>query len=480
MCRMVPRAAAVYARISDDTEGMAAGVSRQVEDARALCARGGWSLAPYPPFVDNDISASTRSKARRPAFEELLSLVEAGLIDGIAYYSSSRLTRRPAEFETIIQLVERTGVQLASVASGTADLTTADGRMIARILAAQDAAEAERTGERVKRAFEQRRAQGKPNPSSRTFGFEPGGVTVVPEEAELIRQAAARVVDEGWSMGELVRDWNERGVPTMRGAEGWNGTQVRRALLSPRTAGLITQRGTVVGAGTFGSILTLAEQERVAEVLAGRRDGKHVKHRHRRNLLSGFLVCGRCGKPAKVNALLNADDTLRRDSFASCSKSNYGCGNVRRNLPMLNEYIEGLVAMRLETWRPIGEVGPDEGMTEAAGELQRELVELAEDVADLEAAFKAGSIRFKDYNAALSALRTRQEGAQAALNRLRAPEPVLLDLDPLEAWASGSLDQRRAVLATLVDHITLLPMGKVGPAKARELLPERTPVAWRT
>lgn len=475
----MPSAAAVYARISDDTEGRAAGVGRQVEDAEALASRLGWSLAPLPPFVDNDISASTRSKARRPAFEELVSRVEAGEIDGIVYYSSSRLTRRPAEFETIIQLVERTGVSLASVASGSADLTTADGRMIARILAAQDAAEAERIGERVKRAFAQRRAEGKPNPSSRAFGFQPGGIELQEDEAELIREAALRIADEGWSLGQVVADWNAREVPTVRGAGMWNRTQVKRALCSPRSAGLVAQEGVVQGLGAFAGIITPELQERVSTALTGRRNGVTVTYQQRRNVLAGLLVCGLCGKPVKVNALLNEDGTYRKDSYVVCSRSQYGCGRVKRNLLVLQDYIDGLVRMRIEGWEPVADEELDADLFGEVVILQKALIEVDEDLAQLQSAFQSGDIRFADYNVALSALRTRQEAAQRAVAEHQGSALVPEDLDLLAAWENGEVEERREVLGILIDHVKLHPIGKVGPVRMRELTPVATEVVWK-
>src|SRR3954451_11296524 len=125
-----------------------------------------------------------------------MAAVRAGEVDGIVYYSTSRLTRRPREFEDIIQLVEDTGVRLASCTSGQVDLTTADGRMIARFLAAQDAAESERIGERVSRQQQQRReTQGLPHSTGlRPFGFEPGGTTVRPDEADAIRRGVKLIL----------------------------------------------------------------------------------------------------------------------------------------------------------------------------------------------------------------------------------------------------------------------------------------------
>ncbi len=48
-------AAAVYARISSDTEGKALGVTRQLEDCRRLADQVGWTIG--QEYVDNDLSA---------------------------------------------------------------------------------------------------------------------------------------------------------------------------------------------------------------------------------------------------------------------------------------------------------------------------------------------------------------------------------------------------------------------------------------
>ena len=44
--------AAIYVRISDDTEGDRAGVKRQESDCRAVCERRGWPVAGI--YEDND------------------------------------------------------------------------------------------------------------------------------------------------------------------------------------------------------------------------------------------------------------------------------------------------------------------------------------------------------------------------------------------------------------------------------------------
>ncbi|QFG10513.1 serine integrase [Streptomyces phage Itza] len=470
----------MYARISDDTEGRAAGVARQVEDSLALAKRAGWSLSPYEPFVDNDISASTRSKARRPAFERLIELIEAGEIDGIVFYSNSRLTRRPREFEDIIDLVERTGLKLNSVVSGQADLSTADGRQIARMLAAADAAEAERTSERVTRAFVQRRQEGKPNPSSRAFGFEKGGMTVRQDEAELIREAATRIADEGWSLGQVVADWNRRKVPTVRAAGGWTRITLARALKNPRSAGLVAHDGEVLGRGSFEQIITPELQERVKAALTGNRNGHTVSYSQRKHALAGFLVCGKCGKPMKVNGLYNPDGSYRKDSYIVCSRSQFGCGNVKRNLLHVEEHIDSIIRARIELAVPTGDVEQEDAAASEVAELQAALDEVEEDIAEHQAEFKSNPrMRLKDYNATLAMLRDRQDAIESALASVETGHRIDPDFDLLAAWEDGSVEERRAVLEWAVDHIKLHPIGRVGPTKAKALVPTSTEVVPR-
>lgn len=151
--------AVIYSRISHDPQDRQLGVERQEQDCLRLVSGRGWELA-FPPFRENDTSASTRSSTRRPVYEQMLAQLQAGMADVLVCYSTSRLTRRPLDYERLIRLTQDRGVRIATVVSGAVDLSTADGRVIARVLAAMDAAEAERIGERISRACLQRAEKG--------------------------------------------------------------------------------------------------------------------------------------------------------------------------------------------------------------------------------------------------------------------------------------------------------------------------------
>lgn len=121
----------MYVRISLDRTGQEAGVGRQQADCRALAEQKGWVVAGL--YKDNDVSASKRKP--RPEYQRLLADIRAGRIDAVVAWHPDRLYRRLVDLEGLIDLAEEHRVTIATVVGGDVDLSTASGRMQARILA---------------------------------------------------------------------------------------------------------------------------------------------------------------------------------------------------------------------------------------------------------------------------------------------------------------------------------------------------------
>jgi hypothetical protein len=79
------------------------------------------------------------------------------------------------------------------------------------------------------------------------------GEELEPAEAELIEEAATRVL-RGEGLRSIAMDWNERGVKIVGGST-WQGSVIRRVLMSPRIAGLKEHRGEIVGEATWPAII---------------------------------------------------------------------------------------------------------------------------------------------------------------------------------------------------------------------------------
>jgi site-specific DNA recombinase len=335
--------AVIYSRISHDPEGRQAGVERQEQDCRQMAAERGW-LVLEPVYRENDVSASTRSKKRRPVFEQMLREVEDGSVGVLLAYSTSRLTRRPMEYERLIELTSRTGLEIHTVVSGPVQLHTADGRAIARVLAVIDAAEAERTSERVTRAKLQRAEQGLWHGGPFTpFGYRYApdrsgrGLQLVvdPIRANLVREACRRVID-GESLAGICRDWNARGRVTSTGV-AWRPQGIRKMLVRPSTAGM-TERQGKLHPGTWPAILTREQWDAARMVLLDpRRHNASFRQMAKRYPLGGLLFCGLCDHQLVSNPLRGVP------SFICSPRANGGCAKIR----IQSDFVERFLIERI-------------------------------------------------------------------------------------------------------------------------------------
>ena len=100
-------------------------------------------------YEDNDVSAY-RGKPR-PAYRRMFEDIKAGVRDGVIVWHNDRLHRNTRELEDFIDLVEATGIAVATVTSGDYDLTTTTGRAMARIACALSRLESEDKSRRIKR-----------------------------------------------------------------------------------------------------------------------------------------------------------------------------------------------------------------------------------------------------------------------------------------------------------------------------------------
>lgn len=288
-------ATAIYLRQSRDRDGNELAVSRQREDCAKLCADRGWSDT--VEYVDNNVSASNRRVAR-PAYRRMLADITAGRIDGVVVWDCDRLYRQPRELEDFIDLADERRLRLATV-TGDVDLSTDNGRLFARIKGAVAKAEGERKSARWKRSNEQGAMAGKWTATHRPFGYTMTGEPQEPE-ASLLRSAYTDVL-EGKSLRRIAVEWNEKGVPTVRGA-AWTNNRIRRMLLNPRYAAMRVLRGEVVGKGTWTALVDEDTWRGVGALL---RDPDRavcttfeVAH-----MGAGVYRCGRdgCGAPMKTH-----------------------------------------------------------------------------------------------------------------------------------------------------------------------------------
>jgi site-specific DNA recombinase len=459
----------VYCRISLDREGAGLGVARQEEDCRARAERLSWSVT--ETYVDNDVSAY--SGRPRPAWNRLIGDVKAGAVDAVIVWHVDRLTRSPRELEDVIDLADAHGLALATV-TGDIDLATPTGKLVARMLGAAARHESEHKGERQRRQARQHAEAGKPTGGgTRPYGYGRDRVTVVEEEAAVIRECAARVL-AGESLASVVRDLNARGVATSTGGT-WHSTTLRYLLASARISGRREHipRGSYTGArpllgeivcdvAAWPAIITPADSDRLRTLL-GNPARRTSPGNARKYLLSGILVCGRdgCGRPMAARP--------RSDSFPGAARylcrndaGQPGCGRVMIQQEGADEHVRDLVLTALdspemaERLRRRDDPGPDLHAAIRADEDELEA---------LAAERGRGEISRAEWKAARAPVVARLDAARERLARQSHTSALDTFVGPLEEmyarWERMNLSQRRAVITAVVEKVIVHPAGAV-------------------
>lgn len=474
--------AAIYLRISNDAEGKELGVNRQLDDCRALADRLGFTVA--REYTDNDKGASTRTrvspKKKRTDYLAMCESARAGELSAIIAYSNGRLTRRPAELEDVIKLHEQTGVRVLTVVSGEDDLSTADGRMVARIKASVDAAEVEKLSERMVRRNLQAAQMGTATGSGRRpFGWLVGNKyrDADPVESNLIR-AAVDAILEGVPVNRVTMAWNDHGITTSTG-KPWVRGVLTKLLKSPRLAGWQIYRGEIATdkdgkpvKGDHEPILDQATHDAVVAKLTnqggpvntrGSRPGK------RTYLLSGIMRCGVCAAKMYANARTDKRG-VRRHYYVCMQQVTNPRHTVTGSGQVLDRDVTLAVAGVLD--RQHMEAPAPAPFTGGA-----RLDQIGEQIGELMAAFRAGQLsgplvfgQVEELEKERDQLRQdRREHEAEALaeqgGKITADDFLALDMD-----------RKRAVIERRLEAVVLAPAKGQG---GRHFDPSRVSLVWR-
>ncbi|MEC4018259.1 recombinase family protein [Streptomyces sp. H27-D2] len=451
--------AVIYARVSLDATGEGRSVERQLEACRQLCELRGWTVV--EERVDNSISASTGKV--RPAWQSVLAMVGAREVDLIVAWHIDRMTRSMLDLEELILLAEDADIGIAT-ASGDLDLTTDVGRMVARILAAVARAEVERKGARQKLANAARAAEGNVHSGGvRPFGYENDRITVVPEEAEAIRQAAVDVL-AGKALAEVAREWAAAGLVSSRAEVGWEkGNRkpkagwtprgVKNVLVNPRYAGIRVYNGDEVGTGVWDKILGLETYLSLVQMLVdpNRKSGENAGRSGRKpqSLVTGIARCQTCRETVRAAS-------SRGELTYSCPMS-----HVHTNREYVDTRIHGDMIDRLSRPDALALLTPsgDDKADEVKAEVERQQAKLDQ----LAKLLAADLMTVEQFTIATAAAREKLKRAEGALGQIGVRTLIVgLDLGTpkiKEQWMPLPLERQRKLVQALLE-VTLVPRGR--------------------
>lgn len=371
-------------------------------------------------------------------------------------------------------------MELATV-TGEIDLATPTGRLIARMLGAAARHEAEHKAERQKRQRRQSAEAGKVSGGGmRPYGYAEDRITVIDEEAEVIREAARRLL-AGESLSSVCRDFRTREITTPAGGH-WVPTTLRRLLASarisgrrehtPRSAAETTRPllGEIVADAVWPAIISATDSDRLRTLLSDpARAFRAQAATGRSYLLSGILRCGRCGWRMSGRPRSGVPRYVCPNVPGTAA-----CSGVATNAARTDEHVRDMVLTALDSAelakRVRHQAGDDDGLAEEVRADEEQLEELAQ-------AWAAREISRKEWMAARAPIDARLERSRAQLARMSRTSPLLGFIgtaeEMLSRWEAMNVSQQRAIIASAVRTVA------VGPANPRKRWdPDRFSFDW--
>jgi DNA invertase Pin-like site-specific DNA recombinase len=377
----------------------------------------------------------------RPVRDEVLAQLQAG--DTLTTWKLDRWGRSVTDLLDTVSNLDARGVRFRCLTQPI-DTRSAFGRMQLTLLAAFAEFERELNRERVLAGKQRQRAEGRPM-GPLVFGWTDAH-TVNEGQAELLREAARRILDDE-PLSRIVDEFNERGHRPGK-ATRWRVTHLRRILLNERTVAIIGQETHDKLARLFGA------------------PGRQHLGRPAEHLLSGILRCGREGCDQPLYAATKVGKTQVPQLVYRCKKATgsggrfAGCGATVVSLARADRWAtEAFVAAVVA---PSFTDALNQRQAELlAGELTAEqLDEWRAELAELELVLptRFGTPALRKRHADLQRMVREATGRLLAQPELQA----LLDLPKSEAllrarWAAWSTAERRAWLRRVLHHVTVLP-----------------------
>jgi site-specific DNA recombinase len=341
---------AVYFRMSRDVQDKS--IARQQSEVMPHCKRQGYRVV--AEHQDEGISGS--EVKRRPGLQKLLALAKSRQIDGVVVDDLDRLARLDLlELGVLLSPLREAGVWVESCAQGRMDYNTMAGRIMLGIGGEARRGEQLATARRVLTSHLERARDRRQPPQTKTaYGYRrdpiPGttlkALPVIDEVTSEHVRSIFRWYVEGYSVGWIIRELYNRGVPSPLGRPRWTRGVLREVLRNPvyvgrrawgktSTGRFFRQRGGVIRPGTGSRKATRngpdewfttddtpalvdAELWDAAQRRLARRTPRTPTVEPGAFLLSGLLVCGRCGGPMCGVRKMRTNNRSRRGPVYVC------------------------------------------------------------------------------------------------------------------------------------------------------------------
>ena len=220
--------AVAYLRVSSTSQVEGYSLAAQERMFHEACKNRGWE--PVRVYREEGRSAHTDSVSKRPILKQLLKDASRGEFDLVVVHTLDRWARNLEVLIRTVRMLKESGVQLESITESL-DYSNPQGRLLLQVLGSVAEFSSDMLSEHVKKGLGERAKQGL-NTGSLPFGYRscwtrehgerkrmcdpehPGGIHLVPNEAEAVSELYRRYSAGDVSTGTLASWLNEQELRT--------------------------------------------------------------------------------------------------------------------------------------------------------------------------------------------------------------------------------------------------------------------------
>lgn len=480
--------AAIYVRVSTEEQANK-DLSIPAQQARCLsfCQAQGWDV--YDCYIDDGYSAKNLD---RPAVKRLLRDAENKRFGAVVVFKLDRISRKQKDILTLLEDVfEPADIGFKSVTQAF-DTTTPFGKAALGMLAVFAQLEREQTIERVtesiKEAARQGRFLGGPIPYGYDYDKVTKTFTINEQEAEIIRWMYQTYINGEYGYEYIAGLLSERRIKPPGTAKRWGRTTVRQMLKNSFLAGFIEHDGKMY-AGKHPAIIT-PEQYHAAAALQGRRTNSNIAPPA---LLTGLIYCAECGAQMRSKKVYQSwhyrktnDSTQHyyvcysRDKITKAKIVDPDCPNGYHRAEIIEDWVifhirqyslnEKLLQKLAKELIARGENREAEDKLEVA---KKEMDSLQRKLTKWYDAFEKDVISADDLFDRIRDLRERKKQLEEEINQLEEAvineaarmvtvQEILDTIQNFDAvWAEATHEERRAILASLIEKVTVTQDGTI-------------------
>lgn len=366
-------------------------------------------------YIDAGISAR-KPASKRPELQRLLADVQAGKVDLIVFTKLDRWFRNIAEYYKVQEILERHHVDWKTIQEDY-DTSTASGRLKINIMLSVAQDEADRTSERIKAVFDNKRAKREALSGKAPIGYKVEDKKLVkdPETQEMVEQMLQKFMSCG-SMSE-----------TQKFVLDTYGVRINYQLLDKALRNK-TYCGTAYGvSGMAPPYLTVQQFEKIQSM---RKRTVRKTLNDRVYLFSSLIVCGECGL-----RMVSGTNKSSPVSFYKCrghATERNGCGNrVCMNEKKLETYLLDRVDLKLQQYK----IEAARIEAEASGRnYKREISALRTKIAKLKELYLNDLISLEEYKADHAAFSEKLEDLLAKEQPVQKPNLEVIERTLHTGW----------------------------------------------